>query len=110
MSTTSAFAVPPPGGIEAAVHCRSTPNGEQLVPHELLPSAPDPCVHLQLVVHLEAMADFHTSACSGRLLSVRLARLHQYNAFAWSVARQSSPLTLSAGWIIVQLPPLSVDR
>jgi len=89
--------VVPPGGTDAAVHWRSTPNGEQLVPHAVLPTTEDPCCQLQAVVHEVATADFHTSACNGSVLSVPDARLHQYSDLAWSVARQSSPLVVSAG-------------
>src|SRR6184192_4102062 len=110
MRTTSAFAVVPPVGIDAAVHWRSTPNGEQLVPHSVLPRKPSPCAHWQFVVHFAATVDFHTSACSGSWLFVPLARLHQYSDRAWSVARQSSPLLSSAGWIRVQLLPPFVER
>src|SRR5436190_11595001 len=110
MSTTSAFAVVPLRGTDAAVHWRSTPNGEQLVPHWVLPTTEEPCCQLHAVVHEVAIVDFHTSACSGSVLSVPDARLHQYSDLAWSVARQSSPLVVSAGWIMLQLAPPFVDR
>ena len=46
----------------------------------------------------------------GRLLELVLPRLHQYSDLAWSLARQSSPLVVSAGWISVQLAPAFADR
>src|SRR6266516_3333103 len=110
MRTTWAFAVVPPAGTDDATHCRSTPKGEQLVPHWLLPRNPSPWTQWQFVVHFTAVVDFQTSACRGRLLAVSLARLHQYSDLPWSVATQSSPLLLSAGWIIAQEEPALVDR
>src|SRR5437660_8414870 len=89
MSTTSAWEVLVAGGrIEAAIQSRSTPKGEQLVPHWGM--APAPCDHV-----FPWSTDFHASACSGATPWLP-ARLHRYTAFAWSVARQSSPLFTSA--------------
>src|SRR5439155_27242658 len=102
MSTTSALEVLLPDRIEAASQSRSTPNGEQLVPH--CGSAPWPCVQLA-----PPLTDFQTSACSGATPSLP-ARLHRYTAFAWSVARQSSPLLGSAVVTCCQSRPRSVER
>src|SRR5689334_8891148 len=88
MSTTSALAVVPPAGIEAATQSRSTPNAEQLVAHCGI--KPAPCVHV-----CPWSTDFQTSACSGATPGLP-ARLHRYTELAWSVARQSSPLFGSA--------------
>ena len=70
MSTTSAFAVVPPAGMEAATQSRSTPNGEQLVEHCGI--APAPCVQV-----LPWSTDFHTSACNGATPWLMDARLHR---------------------------------
>src|SRR5205807_8522717 len=99
MSTTSAFLVVPPAGMDASTQSRSTPNGELLVP--VCGMAPDPCVQLA-----PWFTDFHTSACSGATPSLP-ARLHRYTAPDWSVSMQSSPLWGSAAvtWVH-ELPPL----
>jgi hypothetical protein len=56
LNTTSAVFVVPPGGMYAAVHWRSTPNGEQLVPQTTMFAALVPYCHA---------SDFQTSAWSG---------------------------------------------
>ena len=67
--TTSAVLVVSPAGIDAATQSRSTPNGEQLLPH--WGSAPSPCVQ-----EVPWSTDFQTSACSGATPSLP-ARLHR---------------------------------
>src|SRR5437868_15247421 len=63
-SRTVAVFVVPPGGMYAAPHWRSTPNGEQLVPHTFEPrtmlAAFVPYIHV-----LPSSIDFQTSACRG---------------------------------------------
>src|SRR5438132_861750 len=102
MSTTSALEVDLPDRIDAATQSRSTPNGEQLVPHS--GRAPSPCVQ-----EAPWFVDFQTSAWSGATPSLP-ARLHRYTAFAWSVARQSSPLLGSAVVVCDQVLPRSSER
>src|SRR5437588_795131 len=97
-------------GTDATTHWRSTPKFEQLIPHWVLPRTEEPCCQLHAVAHEVAIVDFHTSACSGSVLAVPLSRLHQYSDRPWSVARQSSPLVVSAGWIMLQLAPPFGDR
>src|SRR2546421_3556973 len=102
MSTTSAPAVLVAGGrMAAATQSRSTPKGEQLVPHCGI--APPPCVHV-----VPWLTDFQTSACNGATPWLP-ARLHRYTEFAWSVARQSSPLRGSAVVTFFHVLPRSVD-
>ena len=109
MSTTSAWAVSVDGAtpvIDEATHWRSTPKGLQLVEHVPAVVALLPYCQLQLAVHVVMFAvDFQTSACSGGLPLVVLARLHQYSEFWESVFRQSSPLLLSGDWMLVQVAP-----
>src|SRR5438105_15766390 len=101
MSTTSAVLVVPPAGMDASTQSRSTPNGEQLVPHTTGGRKPEPCVHV-----LPWLTDFQTSACSGAVPGVP-ARLQRYTAPDWSVSMQSSPLWGSAVVTCVhELPPL----
>jgi hypothetical protein len=66
--------VVPPGGMYAAVHCLSTPNGLQLVPHTFEP-APMLTLLSPYIHDLPSLTDFHTSACSGAV-STLPARLH----------------------------------
>src|SRR5439155_25206364 len=101
MSTTSALAVVPPAGIDAATQSRSTPKGEQLVAHCGIAPAP----WVQLVPWL---MDFQTSAWSGATPWLP-ARLQRYTALDWSVARQSSPLFASAVVTCFQLEPRLVE-
>src|SRR6266704_942938 len=101
MRTTSALAVVPPAGIEAATQSRSTPKGEQLVAHCGI--VPRPWVQV-----VPWSVDFQTSACSGATPSLP-ARLHRYTEFGWSVVRQSSPLFGSAVVTWLQLAPWLVD-
>src|SRR5437764_1856614 len=91
----------------AAPHCRSTPNGEQLVPHRF-ESAARSTLLLPYIHVLPSSTDFQTSACNGAV-STLPARLHSYTAFDWSVKTQSSPLDGSAVVACVHVEPWLVD-